>query len=83
MVRYDMREMKGDSAVPASDPYVSFLIRMQRARSDDRPTWIILMRSTKTGELRWFPNLDSLVTFLQQTYGTGETARNVGKPNEP
>ncbi|MCA9926805.1 MAG: hypothetical protein KC421_30770 [Anaerolineales bacterium] len=27
------------------------------------------MQSTKTGELRWFPNLNALIKFLQDEFG--------------
>jgi hypothetical protein len=68
--------------MPLSSPesYASFLIRMQRTHSGASPTWIISMRSTKTGELHWFPSLDALVAFLQKTYGPGEAAHNASKP---
>lgn len=49
--------------------YASFMLRLQWTQSDDHPTWMISMQSTKTGELRWFPNLNALIKFLQDEFG--------------
>ncbi len=49
--------------------YASFMLRMQLIQNDDHPAWVVSMQSTKTGELRRFPNLDALVQFLQGEFG--------------
>lgn len=57
--------------------YASFMLRLQQAQSDNHPTWLISIQSTKTGKLQWFPSLDALVTFLRDEFGEHE------KNNEP
>jgi hypothetical protein len=54
--------------------YASFMLRLQWTQNDDCPTWIVSMQSTKTGELRWFPNLDALILFLRDEFGGCEQA---------
>jgi hypothetical protein len=49
--------------------YASFMLRLQWMENDDHPAWVVSMQSTKTGELRWFSNLDALVQFLQGEFG--------------
>jgi len=49
--------------------YASFMLRLQWTQNNDCPTWVVSMQSTKTGELRWFPNLDALFQFLQGEFG--------------
>ena len=58
--------------------YASYMLRLQRVRSEDHPTWIVSMQSTKTGELRRFPNLEGLITFLKEEFDSG-----VGPMPEP
>ena len=49
--------------------YASFMLRLQWMENDDHPAWVVSMQSTKTGELRWFSNLDGLIQFLQKEFG--------------
>lgn len=49
--------------------YASFMLRLQLTQNDDSPLWIVSMESTKTGELRWFPNLEGAIQFLRDEYG--------------
>jgi hypothetical protein len=48
------------------------MLRLQKVQDDQHPTWLVSMQSTKTGELRWFPNLMSLVQFLYEEFGECE-----------
>lgn len=57
--------------------YVSFLLRLQWTQSDNHPTWVISMQSTKTGELHRFLNLDALIQFLQDEFGGYEELKGV------
>ncbi len=50
--------------------YSSFLLRLQPAQDADRPTWLVSLQSTKTGQLRWFPNLDALLEHLRSEFGS-------------
>lgn len=52
--------------------YASFLLRLQWMKNGQQPTWIVSMQSTKTGTLRWFPNLEALITFLREEFGEYE-----------
>ena len=56
--------------------YASFMLRLQWTQNDDCPTWVVSMQSTKTGELRWFPNLDALILFLRDEFGNCERMEN-------
>jgi hypothetical protein len=49
--------------------YASFMLRLQQAQSDNHPTWLISIQSTKTGNLRRFPSLDALIAFLRDEFG--------------
>jgi hypothetical protein len=49
--------------------YAAFMIRFQWMKNDKQPTWIVSMQSTKTGELRWYPSLEALITFLREEFG--------------
>lgn len=67
-----------------NDRYASFMLRLQWAKNDELPTWVVSMQSTKTGELRWFPNLDALIAFLRDEFGerNGEKAEEAkGREN--
>lgn len=59
--------------------YASFMLRLQWTQNDDHPTWLVSMQSTKTGELRWFPNLEALVQFLRDEFG-GCEAKDSSQP---
>jgi hypothetical protein len=59
----------GVSALTPDQPYVSFLLRMQWMDNNQQPTWLISMQKAGTGDLRWFPNLDTLIQFLLNEYG--------------
>lgn len=59
--------------------YASFMLRLQWIQNDDHPAWVVSMQSTKTGELRWFPNLNALVQFLWDEFGDCET-KDSGQP---
>jgi hypothetical protein len=60
--------------VTSNDHYVSFLIRLQVAQNDNHPTWLASLQSTKTGELRWFPNVDGLIQYFQDEFGDCDSA---------
>ncbi len=55
-----------------SERYASFMLRFQWAKNDKQPTWLISMQSTKTGQLRWFPNLEALIAFLREEFAERE-----------
>jgi hypothetical protein len=59
--------------VTQNSRYASFMLRLQQAQNDNHPTWLASIQSTKTGELRWFPSLDALVTFLRDEFGEQES----------
>ncbi len=54
--------------------YASFMLRFQWMKNDKQPTWIVSMQRVGTGELRWFPNLDALITFLREEFGDADLA---------
>jgi hypothetical protein len=55
--------------LPQNSNYASFLIRFHWTHNGDKPTWVVSIQSTKTGEQRWFPNLEALIDYLQTEYG--------------
>lgn len=57
--------------------YASFMLRLQWTQSDDHPTWVISVQSTKTGETRWFPSLDALIHYLQDEFGSYEELKSL------
>lgn len=61
--------------------YASFMLRLQWTQNDDRPTWLVSMQSTKTGELRWFPSLEALIQFLRDEYGSCEGVDDWAAPD--
>ncbi len=56
--------------------YNSYMLRLHWAQNSDHPTWVASIQSTKTGELRWFPNVDALIQFLQEEFGNYEQTQN-------
>jgi hypothetical protein len=50
--------------------YTSYMLRLHWAQNADHPTWVASIQSTKTGELRWFPNVDALILFLRDEFCT-------------
>ena len=56
----------------SNNRYASFMLRLQQAQNDNRPTWLVSIQSTKTGNLRRFPSLDALITFLRDEFGEQE-----------
>ena len=60
--------------------YASFMLRLQWTQNDGRPTWVVSMQSTKTGELRWFPNLDALIQFLRDEFDNCEETKDSNQP---
>jgi hypothetical protein len=67
-----MGEPKGATHLIPKNGYASFMLRLLQVKNNDCPTWVISTQSTKTGELRWFPNLEALVQFLWKEFGDGE-----------
>jgi hypothetical protein len=63
-----MTETNGEMHLASNNRYASFLLRLQWTQNDSRPTWLVSMQSTKTGELHWFPNLDGLIEFLRDEF---------------
>lgn len=59
--------------------YSSFMLRFQWMKNNQQPTWIVSMQRTGTGELRWFPNLDALITFLREEFGNADMASGTVK----
>jgi hypothetical protein len=53
------------------------MLRLQWAQNDDQPTWVVSMQSTKTGALRWFPNLEALIQYLRDEFGDCEATAEV------
>ena len=66
-----------------TDRYTSFLLRLQWTQNDNHPTWVASIQSTKTGELRRFPDLEALVQFLRDEFGECEGAKDPGQPAAP
>jgi hypothetical protein len=58
-------ETQGVTHLTLTDRYAAYMLRMQRTKNDQQPTWIVSMQSTKTGDQRWFPSLEALVAFLR------------------
>ena len=55
--------------------YASYMLRLQWAKNNTKPTWIVSMQSTKTGEQRWFPSLEALIAFLHEEFDVSESQR--------
>lgn len=53
--------------------YASYMLRLQWAKNNTEPTWIVSMQSTKTGEMRWFPSLEALIAFLHEEFDVSES----------
>lgn len=65
------------------DAYASFLLRLQWIQNKDKPTWVVSMQSSKTGELHRFPNLDTFVQFLRSEFkDQGMLTESAHAPNE-
>jgi|APFre7841882724_1041349.scaffolds.fasta_scaffold01700_4 hypothetical protein len=46
-------------------PYLSFLLRLWQAQQNESLVWRASLESPQTGERRSFPDLESLLLFLQ------------------
>lgn len=57
--------------------YASYMLRLQLTQNADCPIWIVSMESTKTGEMRWFPNLDVFIQFMQGEFGNNAQAKEL------
>lgn len=55
--------------------YISYLLRLQRVRSQGRWVWRASLESPATGERQRFPNLPSLFAFLE-AQARGETPQD-------
>jgi hypothetical protein len=62
--------------------YASYMLRLQLQQNGDHSVWVASLESTKTGELRWFPNIDELIQSLREEFGDYEPAQNT-KPFAP
>jgi hypothetical protein len=62
------------------------MLRLQLVQSNRQPFWVVSIQSTRTGELRWFSNLDALVQHLYTEYGHAQdgvkAAPNTGTQKE-
>ncbi len=58
--------------MPRNKRYASFMLRLQRSENNAGSIWVSSIQSMKTGELRWFPNLEALITFLRGEFAEGE-----------
>ncbi len=45
--------------------YASYMLRFQQVNTEAKQSWVVSTQSTKSGELRYYPNLDELIQFLQ------------------
>ena len=54
----------------ADHSYTSFLLRLWCAQREDGRTWMACLQSTATGEQRRFPDLEALIRFLRDEYGS-------------
>jgi hypothetical protein len=61
----------------ANETYASYLFRFQCIQRDNRRTWIASARSTATGEVCRFPNLDAVLQFLRDEFGSEEEAKDL------
>jgi hypothetical protein len=64
----------------SNNRYTSYLLRLQLAQNDDRPTWLASIQSTQTGELRWFSNVDALIQFFHEEFGNYDPKQNTPLP---
>jgi len=65
------------------EPYASFLLRLRLAENNGRPTWVTSLQSTRTGEQRYFANLDARVRFLRSEFSECDDTRTSGPPDTP
>lgn len=66
---------------PPND-YVSFILRLWRARDEEQLTWRASLENPRTGERVGFGNLDELFDHLRhQTEATGRYAADEGNDN--
>ena len=61
--------------VPESQDYVSYLLRIWRAREGKRDVWRASLHSPQTGEQVSFRTLDELFAFLRQQTGSAREAK--------
>jgi hypothetical protein len=54
----------------AKQHYLSYLLRLWKAGSGTEPVWRASLQSPGTGELRGFPSLEALVSFLRRQTGS-------------
>lgn len=59
----------------ADSHYASYLLRLQWAKNNTEPTWIVSMQSIKTGEQRLFPSLEALIAFLHEEFDVSGDSR--------
>jgi hypothetical protein len=59
--------------------YNSFMFRFRWVQNDDHPTWIVSVQNTRTGQQLWFSNLDGLIKFLQDQFGSGKDPDNASQ----
>ncbi len=58
------------------DPdYASYLLRLRKVQHCGQATWITSAQSVTTSEVRTFPHIEALVTFLLAEYGSQERTR--------
>ncbi len=60
--------------------YASYMLRLQWMQNDDCPTWVVSMQSTKTGETRWFSDLDALYQFLRIEFALCKQMKDASLP---
>jgi hypothetical protein len=65
-------KMQGENPMNSNPQYNSYMLRLQWVKNNKEPMWIVSMQSTSTGELRWFPSLDAMITFLREEFDVGE-----------
>jgi hypothetical protein len=68
--------------VTSNNRYASFLLRLQWTQNNNGPAWLASIQSTRTGETRWFPNLDALVQFLREEFEECQPMQNTALPEK-
>jgi hypothetical protein len=44
------------------------MLRFQQVNTEAKQSWVVSTQSTKSGELRYYSNLDELIQFLQMEF---------------
>jgi hypothetical protein len=63
-----------ECALSSHDHYASFMLRLHWVQNGERFAWVASTQSTRTGELRWFPNLEAFVRFIRDEFRDYEAA---------